>query len=108
MQENRKMRFLEAYEGWNEGRLTQTEAAVLLGQCVRSIRRHIERFEAANVEAFGYLGRRTGRAGYPQAHCAELLECATHAILGACIDAYAVEQYWVRSQCCSVNKKIPI
>jgi hypothetical protein len=43
MQENRKMRFQEAYDGWNEGRLTQAEAALLLGQCERSFRRHIER-----------------------------------------------------------------
>jgi hypothetical protein len=33
MQENRKMRFEEAYQGWTGGRLTQTEAAMLLGQC---------------------------------------------------------------------------
>jgi hypothetical protein len=51
VQENRKMRFQEAYEGWNEGRQTQTEAAVLLGQCERSFRRHIERFEADDMQA---------------------------------------------------------
>jgi hypothetical protein len=34
MQENRKMRFKEAYEGWSEGRLTQAEAALILGQGV--------------------------------------------------------------------------
>ena len=39
MQENRKMRFLEAYESWGQGRLTQAEAALLLGQCERSFRR---------------------------------------------------------------------
>jgi len=32
-QENRKMRFQEAYEGWTAGRLTHAEAALLLGQC---------------------------------------------------------------------------
>ena len=31
VQENRKMRFQEAYEGWNGGRLTQAAAALLLG-----------------------------------------------------------------------------
>ena len=30
-QENRKMRFQEAYEGWTQGRLRQTVAALLLG-----------------------------------------------------------------------------
>lgn len=31
LQEIRKMRFEEAYEGWNRGRLTQSEAAQILG-----------------------------------------------------------------------------
>ena len=35
LQEVRKMRFEEAYEGWNKGRLTQEEAARLLGVCDR-------------------------------------------------------------------------
>jgi hypothetical protein len=39
--------------------------------------------EADNVSSFGYPGSRTGHAGYPQAQCAILVECATHAILGA-------------------------
>ena len=56
VQENRKMRFQEAYDGWSEGRLTQAEAAVLLGQCERSFRRHIERFEADGMD--GLLDRR--------------------------------------------------
>ena len=34
LQEIRKIRFEEAYEGWNEGRLTQVEAARILGVCV--------------------------------------------------------------------------
>ena len=34
------MRFEEAYEGWNQGRLTQAEAAQTLGMCERSFRRH--------------------------------------------------------------------
>jgi Transposase DDE domain/Insertion element 4 transposase N-terminal len=44
--------------------------------------------EAANIAAFGYPGSRTGVAGYPQAQCAILVECATHAIVGANIGAY--------------------
>lgn len=56
VQENRKMRFEEAYEGWSQGRLSQAEAALLLGQCERSFRRHIERFEADGLE--GLLDRR--------------------------------------------------
>ena len=44
--------------------------------------------EADNVKAFGYPGSRTGVAGYPQAQCAVLVECATHAIIAANIGAY--------------------
>lgn len=44
--------------------------------------------EADNITAFGYPGSRTGVAGYPQAQCAVLVECATHAIVGANIGAY--------------------
>jgi hypothetical protein len=56
VQENRKMRFPEAFDGWSQGRLTQAEAALLLGQCERSFRRHIERFEADGLE--GLLDKR--------------------------------------------------
>jgi hypothetical protein len=56
VQENRKMRFLEVYDGWNEGRLTQAEAAHILGQCERSFRRHIERYESDGSQ--GLLDKR--------------------------------------------------
>lgn len=56
VQENRKMRFQEAYEGWSEGRLTQADTALLLGQCERSFRRHIERFQADGLH--GMLDKR--------------------------------------------------
>ena len=44
--------------------------------------------EAGNAAAFGYPGSRTGHAGYPQAQCAVLVECATHAILAANLGPY--------------------
>ena len=47
--------------------------------------------EADNAETFGYPGSRTsasGHAGYPQARCVVLVECATHAILGANVGPY--------------------
>ena len=50
------MRFEEAYEGWTKGRLTQAEAALLLGQCERSFRRHVERYQADGLE--GLLDKR--------------------------------------------------
>ena len=70
VQENRKMRFQEAYEGWNEGRLSQAEAAQLLGQCERSFRRHIERFEADGMD--GLLDRRLSQISRRRASSAEV------------------------------------
>ena len=49
VQENRKMRFEEVLQGWTGGGLTQAEAAMLLGQCERSFRRHGERCGAAGT-----------------------------------------------------------
>ncbi len=39
-------------------------------------------------QAFGRPGGRQGPAGYPQARCVVLAECATHAILGANLGEY--------------------
>lgn len=50
--------------------------------------------EPDNIKAFGYPGSRTGHAGYPQAQCAVLVECASHAILAAHLGAYR-ESEWV-------------
>ena len=50
------MRFEEAYQGWTGGRLTQAEAALLLGQCERSFRRHVDRYEEDGLE--GLLDKR--------------------------------------------------
>lgn len=56
LQEIRKMRFEEAYEGWNAGRLTQAEAAAILGMSERNFRRYLGRFEADGLE--GLIDRR--------------------------------------------------
>ena len=45
LQEIRRMRFEEAYGGWQARRLTQEEAARLLGVCERTFRRHVDRYE---------------------------------------------------------------
>jgi hypothetical protein len=44
------MRFEEAYEGWNKGRLTQAEAAQILWVCERSFRRYTERYEVEGLD----------------------------------------------------------
>jgi len=56
LQEIRKMRLEEAYERWNVGRLTQAEAAHLLGMCERSFRRYVVRYEAEGLD--GLIDRR--------------------------------------------------
>ena len=50
LQETRLMRFEEAYGGWQTRRLTQQEAARLLGVCDRTFRRYVERYEDEGVE----------------------------------------------------------
>lgn len=49
--------------------------------------------EVDNIETFGYPGSRTGQANYPQAQCAVLVECGTHAILNANIGPYHAAEW---------------
>ena len=50
------MRFDEAYMGWQEKRLTQEQAAEILGVTDRSFRRYAARYEAEGLE--GLIDRR--------------------------------------------------
>jgi predicted DNA-binding protein (UPF0251 family) len=59
LQEVREMRFEEAYEGWERGRLTQEEAALLLGVCDRTFRRYLVRYEQKGME--GLIDQRLGQ-----------------------------------------------
>lgn len=65
LQEIRKMRFEETYEGWNTGRLTQAEAAQILGVCERSFRRYMVRYEECGLD--GLIDRRLEQASNRQA-----------------------------------------
>jgi hypothetical protein len=49
--------------------------------------------EADVVQAFGRPGSRTGEAGYPQAQCVVLAECATHAIVAAELGPYRGDEW---------------
>jgi hypothetical protein len=51
--------------------------------------------ETANAEAFGYPGSRTGHAAYPQAQCAVLVECVTHAIIAANLGPYRTAEWGI-------------
>jgi hypothetical protein len=43
-QEIRTMRFTDGYDNWQQARLTQSEAALILGMSERSFGRHIDRY----------------------------------------------------------------
>jgi len=49
--------------------------------------------EADVAQAFGRPGSRTGVAGYPQAQCVVLAECATHAIVAAELGPYRGDEW---------------
>ena len=74
LQEVRKMRFEEAYEGWNRGRLTQEEAAMLLGVCDRTFRRYLIRYEDEGME--GLADRRLGQVSHRSAPVDEVMNLA--------------------------------
>ena len=65
------MRFEEAYEGWNGRRLTQSEAAQILGMCERSFRRYLTRYEAEGLQ--GLLDRRLEQVSHRRAPVDEVM-----------------------------------
>lgn len=66
------MRFEEAYEGWQAKRLTQMEAAQLLGVCDRSFRRYRLRYEEDDLE--GLIDRRLGQVSQRRAPVDEVMK----------------------------------
>lgn len=71
LQEIRKMRFEEAYAGWHARRLTQEEAARLLGVCERTFRRYIDRYEEAGLE--GLIDKRLEQVSHRRAPVNEVM-----------------------------------
>lgn len=65
------MRFMEAYEGCQEKKLTQAEAARLLGMCDRTFRRYVTRYEEDGLE--GLLDRRLVRESSRKAPVDEVM-----------------------------------
>lgn len=68
------MRFEEAYEGWKKGRLTQEEAARLLGVCDRTYRRYLVRYDEQGME--GLVDRRLGQISHRSAPVDEIIALA--------------------------------
>lgn len=65
------MRFEEASSGWREGRLTQEEAARLLGVCERTFRRYLSRHEEAGLE--GLIDKRLSQVSQRRAPVDEVM-----------------------------------
>jgi hypothetical protein len=74
LQEVRKMRFEEAYEGWQRGRLTQQEAALLLGVCDRTFRRYLVCYEDKGMEVL--MNQRLGQVSHRRAPVDEVVALA--------------------------------
>ena len=71
LQEIKKMRFEEAYSGWTERRLTQEDAARLLGVCARTFRRYIDRYEENGLD--GLVDKRLSQVSHRRAPVDEVL-----------------------------------
>ena len=74
LQEVRQMRFEEAYGGWKRSKLTQEEAARILGVCDRTFRRYIERYDDGGLEAL--LDKRITQASHRLAPVDEVMALA--------------------------------
>ena len=74
LQEVRRMRFEEAYDVWTERRLTQEEAARMLGVCDRTFRRYIDRYEERGLD--GLLDKRLTQASSRRAPVDEVMALA--------------------------------
>ena len=74
LQEVRQMRFEEAYWGWRRGKLTQEEAARILGVSDRTFRRDTQRFDDGGMEAL--LDKRITQASLRRAPVDEVMSLA--------------------------------
>ena len=71
LQEIRKMRFEEVYFGWSESRLSQEEAARVLGVCDRTFRRYIDQYEESGLA--GLSDKRLTQASFRRAPVDEVM-----------------------------------
>ena len=92
LQETRLMRFEEAYGGWTESRLTQEEAAQLLGVCARTFRRYIDRYEEEGLD--GLMDKRMSQVSHRRAPVDEVMRL--------------VDRYRNRHRCHYVKVKVKI
>ena len=71
LQEARMRRFEEAYDGWIEKRLSQEEAARILGVSDRTFRRYVDRYDDGGLEALA--DRRLSQTSHRKAPVDEVM-----------------------------------
>ena len=69
------MQFEQAYDSWQQKRLTQEDAAYLLNVCPRTFRRYINRFEEDGMD--GLIDKRLGQVSHRRAPVDEVLALET-------------------------------
>jgi hypothetical protein len=72
IQGTRIMRFQEVYDGWLSRRLSQSEAAEILGVCVRSFRRYSARYEEGEGDLASLADKRLSQVSKRKAATTEL------------------------------------
>ena len=72
LQELLMLRFEEAYQGWQEKRLTQEDAARLLGVSDRTFRRYLVEYKEQGLQ--GLVDDRWGRISHRKAPVNEIME----------------------------------
>ena len=90
LQELRQMRFQEAYGGWRERRLTQEEAARLLGVCERTFRRYVDRYEDEGLD--GLVDKRLSQVSARRAPVDEVVR--TEALYRERYDGWNVAHFY--------------
>ena len=75
LQETRMRRFEEALGRWTEKRLTQEEAAELLGVCPRTFRRYVDRYHEDGID--GLVDKRMAQVSSLRAPADEVLRLET-------------------------------
>src|SRR5699024_6094152 len=94
LQETKRMRFEHAYNNWQTGRLTQEQAAELLGVCARSFRRYVDRYEDEGLD--GLIDKRLGQVSHLRAPVDEVL--ALEALYKERYDGWSVQHFYERCQ----------
>ncbi len=88
------MQFEQAYSQWQGKRLTQEEAATILGVCARTFRRYIDRYEDDGLD--GLLDKRLGQVSQHHAAVDEVM--ALEALYRERYDSWNVKHFHERYQ----------